>query len=84
MFFYVVKGKLIVNESSVEWRQLVQFEKAEGDISIQTESETYILFGYGKPFNEPMIAQGPFVMNTEQEIMEAYQDFRAGKMGSWR
>ena len=84
VFFYVVKGKLTVNESSVEWRQLVQFEKADGDISIKTQSETYILFGFGKPFNEPMIAQGPFVMNTEKEIMEAYQDFRAGIMGSWR
>lgn len=84
VFFYVVKGKLTVNGTEAEMHQLVQFEKEDGDISIETNTDTYILFGYGKPFDEPMIAQGPFVMNTEQEIMEAYQDFRAGKMGSWR
>lgn len=84
VFFYVVKGKLVINGTVAEMHQLVQFEKEDGNISIETNTETYILFGYGKPFDEPMIAQGPFVMNTEQEIIEAYQDFRDGKMGSWR
>jgi quercetin 2,3-dioxygenase len=83
VFFYVVKGNLKVNETAAEMHQLVQFEKEDGDITVETTTDTYILFGYGKPFNEPMVAQGPFVMNSEEEIMQAYQDYRTGKMGIW-
>ena len=41
VFFYVVKGKLTVNKSLVDWRKLIQFENADGYISIQTQSETF-------------------------------------------
>jgi redox-sensitive bicupin YhaK (pirin superfamily) len=33
----------------------------------------------GEPLREPVVARGPFVMNTEQQIREAYEDFRAGR-----
>ena len=36
----------------------------------------------GKPIREPVFSYGPFVMNTKQEILEAIDDFEAGKMGS--
>ena len=35
----------------------------------------------GEPIGEKIVTQGPFVMNTETEIMEAYRDYRIGKMG---
>jgi redox-sensitive bicupin YhaK (pirin superfamily) len=40
------------------------------------------LFGYATPFHEPFAAYGPFVMNTHEEIMQAYEDYNAGKLGS--
>ncbi len=39
-----------------------------------------MVFG-GEPYSEPIVAQGPFVMNTQTEIMQAYRDYKAGKYG---
>jgi redox-sensitive bicupin YhaK (pirin superfamily) len=83
VFFYLVKGKLNVNNRSVEMRELVQFELEEGEIEVLASEDAYILFGHGEPFNEPVVSQGPFVMNTADEIRAAYQDYREGKMGTW-
>jgi quercetin 2,3-dioxygenase len=84
VLFYVVSGKLIVNGEKVETRQLVEFEKDSTEVQIQAEADSVIILGHALPFNEPVVAQGPFVMNTEQEIQEAYQDYRMGKFGQWR
>ena len=43
-------------------------------------SADIILFG-GEKYNEPIVAQGPFVMNAMSEIADAYRDFYAGKYG---
>ncbi len=83
VLFYVVKGNLIVNDKEIDKHQLVQFELNSGEINVKALDEAYIIFGYGKPFNEKMVSQGPFVMNTEEEIVQAYQDYKAGKMGIW-
>ena len=84
VFFYLVKGELEVNGRSVNMRELVQFELEEGEIEVLTIEDAYILFGHGKPFNEVVVSQGPFVMNTADEIRAAYQDYREGKMGVWK
>lgn len=83
IFFYVVKGNLKVNGQDAIMHQLVEF-KNEGDkIIIEAVEESTILFGHAIPFNEPIVAYGPFVMNTEEEIRQAYHDYRNGKFGVW-
>ena len=52
--------------------------------SIEATEESTILIGHALPFNKPIVAQGPFVMNTENEIEQAYQDYREGKFGVWK
>ena len=57
---------------------------ADKEISIQNgNSEGHFLFLQGKPINEPVAQQGPFVMNTYQEINEAIMEYRNTEFGGW-
>ncbi|WP_457848417.1 pirin-like C-terminal cupin domain-containing protein, partial [Staphylococcus aureus] len=49
--------------------------------SFTTEEDALLLVGSGEPLNEPIASHGPFVMNTQTEIMEAFRDYQMGKMG---
>lgn len=84
IFFYVIRGKLTVNGTEVEALNLAEFDQTGGDLSIRSEADSILLLGHARPLNEPVVSQGPFVMNTQQEIMEAYSDFRKGKFGTWQ
>jgi quercetin 2,3-dioxygenase len=83
IFFYVVRGQLAVNGQEGEALQLVEFGYDAEEIQVQASGDSVILFGHALPYHEPVVAQGPFVMNTQEEIMEAYSDYRAGKFGQW-
>lgn len=83
IFFYIVRGELKVNGQSVPFRNLVEFESGEVDLEVTASSDAILILGHAQPFNEPMVAQGPFVMNTEEEIHQAYEDYRIGKFGTW-
>ena len=84
IFFYVIRGNLKVNGTPMESLHLVEFNNDDDNISFETDTDTIILFGHAKPINEPVAAYGPFVMNTEQEIEQAYTDYREGKFGIWK
>lgn len=83
IFFYVVRGEVKVNEATVQKLHLVEFTNEGEKITVEATEDTYILLGHDQPFNEPVVSHGPFVMNTEQEIQEAFRDYQAGKMGKW-
>ena len=84
VLFYLVKGKVKVNSINCDALNLIEFYNDEDEINIETDVDSVILFGYAKPFNEPVVAYGPFVMNTEKEIEEAYSDYKNGKFGVWK
>lgn len=84
VFFYVIRGSVTVNNAQASIHQLVEFDNDAETVSIQTESESILLLGHAKPLNEPVVAQGPFVMNTQEEITQAYQDYRDGRFGTWK
>lgn len=83
IFFYIIRGKLRVNGQSANALELVEFNNDAQQINIMAESNSILLFGHAQPFNETVVAQGPFVMNTEEEINQAYQDYQQGKFGQW-
>lgn len=81
IFFYVVKGAVEVNSKEAHQHQLVQFDNDEEGIEIKAASNAIVLMGHATPFKEPFMAHGPFVMNTREEIMQAYDDYQKGKFG---
>lgn len=83
IFFYIVRGELNVNGTEVMFRNLVEFGNSGQKIKVEAIEDSILILGHAFPFNEPMVAQGPFVMNTQQQIQEAYADYQAGKFGSW-
>lgn len=84
VLFYMVKGNIEVNNHTAETHQMVVFDQDDENIKINALTDCRIIFGHGLPFNEPIVAQGPFVMNSEEEIYQAYHDYQSGKMGSWQ
>ncbi|KAA3436363.1 pirin family protein [Rufibacter hautae] len=83
IFFYIIKGTLKVNGQEVPFRNLVEFNNNAPELILEVTEDSILLFGHAVPFNEPVVAQGPFVMNTQAEIHQAYADYQAGKFGSW-
>jgi len=80
VFCYVARGDVAVNGDDVKKWHLVEF--GDGDmVDIEAVSDAVLLFGHAEPINEPIVAHGPFVMNTVQEIHQAYADYQAGKFG---
>lgn len=84
VFFYIISGNLRVNGQAAKMHHLVEFNNDGSRIEIEASSDAAVLLGHAAPFGEPVVAQGPFVMNTEQEIQQAYEDYSAGKFGTWR
>jgi len=79
---YLIKGTIQVKGFGlVEPKSLVVFEEADELIEIKANEEAQFLILAGAPLNEKVVQQGPFVMNTETQILEAMRDYRMGKMG---
>jgi redox-sensitive bicupin YhaK (pirin superfamily) len=81
---FILESKAIINGTEFKAGDFVEFDRNGGLIEINNNAAMaidLILFG-GEPYREPIIAQGPFVMNSKAEIAEAYRDFFNGKYGT--
>ncbi|MAP08661.1 MAG: quercetin 2,3-dioxygenase [Rhodopirellula sp.] len=77
----VQRGKVQVNESSIQAVELALLERSGDAVVLEAKSESRVLLMTGEPLDEPVVGQGPFVMNTREEIRAAIADYQAGKMG---
>ncbi|MGG6231355.1 pirin family protein [Tenacibaculum sp. SDUM215027] len=77
-----VEGSVKVNDSTDVLEDHFALFKNDGDtFTLEALEDVIILVLSGEPLNEPITAHGPFVMNTKQELIEAFQDFNTGKFG---
>ena len=79
---YLLDGKLkVAGVGMVDDHHIVHFKNDGEGISFEGLEDTRILLLSGKPLNEKLVSYGPFVMNSQTEIMEAMRDYQQGKMG---
>ena len=78
----VLDGTVQVNgEAIVRATQMVTLSTAGSGVEIETSGEAKLLLLAGEPIDEPVVGHGPFVMNSQQEIIQAIADFNSGKFG---
>ena len=82
VFLYVVRGEVMIAGQRATAFQLVDMNHDGDAIEIHAVTDAVVIFGHAAPLHEPIAAQGPFVMNTREEIVQAIRDYQAGKFGS--
>jgi redox-sensitive bicupin YhaK (pirin superfamily) len=77
----LVNGSANVNGQPAPEHSFVLFANEGEEITITASEEAVILLLSGEPLNEPIASYGPFVMNTQEEIVESIREVQAGKFG---
>lgn len=78
----IIEGKIKINNTqTVLLDHFALFERKGEFFSIEALEDSLVLMMSGEPINEPIAAQGPFVMNTREELRQAFDDFNRGKFG---
>lgn len=81
VFLYVVRGDVSVDGSPVPQWHLAELGDGD-DVQLAAGKDgATLLFGHSAPLDEPVVAHGPFVMNTREEIAQAIQDYQRGLFG---
>jgi quercetin 2,3-dioxygenase len=79
----VIEGSIRVNGAEeVPTDHFVLLGNEGEEISVEALEDAVVLMLSGQPINEPIAAQGPFVMNTREELAEAFSEFHSGKFGT--
>lgn len=78
----LLKGDVTVNASSLKGEAKIAVLSADGEsVSLTAKEDSVLLVLSGEPIHEPVASYGPFVMNTKEELSQAFADYRSGKMG---
>lgn len=77
----VLSGTVQVNDTVLREKQMVTLSTEGTAVNIEANTDAKLLLLAGEPIDEPVVGYGPFVMNSQQEIMQAITDFNGGKFG---
>ncbi|OFY65806.1 MAG: hypothetical protein A2Y71_08325 [Bacteroidetes bacterium RBG_13_42_15] len=78
----IIEGEVRINDSKIAPADHFVLFKHDGeDFKVEAVKESVVLVLSGEAIDEPIASYGPFVMNTEEEIKEAYDDYYNGKFG---
>lgn len=78
----VIEGSITVNDTEkVVTDHLALFKNKGEAFTLTADEDAVVLVLSGEPINEPIAAHGPFVMNTREELIQAFDDFNKGKFG---
>ncbi len=78
----VIEGSILVNGEEVPQDHFCLFDRKGENFEIQARENSCVLVLSGEPIPEPIAAHGPFVMNTRDELVQAFNDFNQGKFGT--
>jgi redox-sensitive bicupin YhaK (pirin superfamily) len=84
-FVYVLEGRAAIGGKEAGKGDVAWFEPGDGnELRLKAKERFRGLLFAGEPIHEPAVAYGPFVMNTRQEIQQAFLDYQAGKLVAQR
>ncbi|SNS18121.1 hypothetical protein SAMN05446037_1005146 [Anaerovirgula multivorans] len=81
--YYYQGDTIIIDNTNIKLNTSIKLAGDEEIKIINGNKDSYLLLLEGEPINEPVINHGPFVMNTQDEILQAYNDYRTTKFGGW-
>ena len=82
LIILVLEGTIQLNGSEIARQgELVTFERGGANVQIEANNQAKLLILSGEPLNEPIVGYGPFVMNSREQIIEAFNDVNSGKFG---
>jgi redox-sensitive bicupin YhaK (pirin superfamily) len=77
-FVYLIEGMVSIEGDKLEGSSLVVLDQGDS-LEIEAQADSRLLLVAGQPLNEPVARRGPFVMNSEAELQQAFKDYQAGR-----
>ncbi len=79
---YVLQGDVVVNgDDLARASELVVLDRSGAEVTLEARADATVMVMNGQPIDEPIAGYGPFVMNTRQEIQQAFADLQQGRLG---
>jgi redox-sensitive bicupin YhaK (pirin superfamily) len=77
-FVYLIEGGVSIDGTKLTGSSLAVLDQGDS-IEIEAQAESRLLLVAGQPLNEPIARRGPFVMNSEAELQQAFNDYQEGR-----
>jgi redox-sensitive bicupin YhaK (pirin superfamily) len=82
VLLYLVRGGVRATGTPIAPQHLAELSQEGDQLLLDAHQDSIVLFGHADPIGEPVVAHGPFVMNTREEITTAILDYQAGRFGA--